>query len=92
MLHQKICFNGKKGNKIGALKLSLNNIFGSTLHLYVKTINLSKQKLPKSRKLIEEFILCSEKPNVNPVIFEDLDEEKITIAAVKTKGSDVSLG
>ena len=50
-----------------------------------------KQKQPKSLKLIEESILRSEKPSVNPVIFEDVNAENIEIAAVKTKGGEVNL-
>ena len=81
-----------KGSVNGAFKLLTSNISNSVLPLDDKTFNLLNQKHPKSRKLTEEFILRSEKPSVNPVNFEDVDKEKIKIAAVKTKDGEANMG
>ena len=82
-LSSKFALTVEKGN--------INRLSNSVLSLDDKTLNLLKQKQPKSLKLIEESILRSEKPSVNPVIFEDVNAENIEIAAVKTKGGEVNL-
>ena len=70
----------------GALKLLTSNISNGILPLDDKTLSLVKQKHPASSELTEEVLLRGEKPSVHLVVFEDIDEDMVKEAALKTKG------
>ena len=70
----------------GALKLLISNISNGILPLDDKTLSLVKQKHPASSELTEEVLLRGEKPSVHLVVFEDIDEDMVKEAALKTKG------
>ena len=76
----------KKGNVNGALKLLTSNISNGILPLDDKTLSFLKQKHPASSELNEEVLLRGEKPSAHPVVFEDIDENMVKEAALKTKG------
>ena len=70
----------------GALKLLTSNFSNGILPLDDKTLSLVKQKHPASSELTEEVLLRGEKPSVHLVVFEDIDEDMVKEAALKTKG------
>ena len=78
----------EKGNINGTLKLLTSNISKGILPLDDKTLSLLKQKHPalSMSELNEEVLLRGEKPSVHPVVFEDIDENMVKEAALKTKG------
>ena len=85
-LSKKFALLMEKGNVKGALKLLTSNISNGILPLGDKTLSLLKQKHPVSSELNEEVLLRGEKPSVHPVIFEDIDQNIVKEAALRTKG------
>ena len=65
----------------------MSNISNGILPLDDKTLSLLKQKHPVSSELSEELLLTGEKLSVHPVVFEDIDENMVKEAALKTKSS-----
>ena len=86
-LSKKFTLLMEKENVNGALKLLTSNISNGILPLDDKTLSLLKQKHPTSSELNEEVLLRGEKPSVHLVVFEDIDENMVKEAALKTKGS-----
>ena len=86
-LSKKFALLMEKGNVKGALKLLTSNISNGILPLGDKNLSLLKQKHPVSSELNEEVLLRGEKPSVHPVIFEDIDQNIVKEAALRTKGS-----
>ena len=84
-LSKKFALLMEKGNANGALKLLVSNISNGIIPLD-KTLSLLKQKLPASSGLNEQVLLRGEKTSVHPVVFEDIDENMVKEAALKTKG------
>ena len=84
-LSKKSALLMEKGNANGALKLLASNISNGIIPLD-KTLSLLKQKLPASSGLNEQVLLRGEKTSVHPVVFEDIDENMVKEAALKTKG------
>ena len=88
--HQKASANClrlmEKGNVNGAFKLLTGNISNGILLLDDKTLRLLKQKHPTSSESNKKVLLRREKPSVHPVVFEDIDENMVKEAALKTKG------
>ena len=84
-LSKKFALLMEKGNANGALKLLASNISNGIIPLD-KTLSLLKQKLPASSGLNEQVLLRGEKTSVHPVVFEDIDENMVKEAALKTKG------
>ena len=84
-LSKKFALLMQKGNTKGALKLLTSNISNGILPLDDKTLSLLKQKHPAPSELNEEILLRGEKPSVYPVVFEDIDENMVKEAALKTK-------
>ena len=76
----------EKGNVNGAFKLLTGNISNGILPLDDKTLSLLKLKHPTSNESNKEVLLRREKPSVHPVVFEDIDENMVKEAALKTKG------
>ena len=70
-----------------ALKLLMSNISNGILPLDDKTLSLLRQKHPVSSELNEELLLTGEKLSVHPAVFEDIDENMVKEAALKTKRS-----
>ena len=85
-LSKKFALLMEKGNVNGSLKLLTSNISNGILPLDVKTLSLLKQKHSASSRLNGEVLLRGEKPSVHPVVFEDIDENMVKEAALKTKG------
>lgn len=75
-----------KGNINGALKLLTNNMENGVLPLDDKTLNALKQKHPKSQPAYEETLINGDPPVIHPIIFEDINEELVRKAAIRTKG------
>lgn len=70
------------------IKINLSN---SVLSLDDKTLELLKEKHPKSCELNEEIIWSEEKPIVHSVIFGDTNEDMIKIETMKTnRASDTT--
>ena len=63
-----------------------SNISYGILPFDDKTLSFLKQKHPASSEFSEEVLLRGEKPSVHPVVFEDIDENMVKQAALKTKG------
>ena len=84
-LSKKFALLMEKGNVNGELKLLTSSISNSILPLDDKTLSLLKQKHPAPSELNEEILLRGEKPSVYPVVFEDIDENMVKEAALKTK-------
>ena len=84
-LSKKFALLMEKGNANSALKLLASNISNGIIPLD-KTLSLLKQKLPASSGLNEQVLLRGEKTSVHPVVFEDIDENMVKEAALKTKG------
>ena len=82
----------EKGNINEASKLLTNNISNVVLSLVDKKLKFLKQEQPMARELTEEIILSGKNPLVHPVIFEDINEDMIKIAAMKTKEGQIHLG
>ena len=87
-MSKKFALLMEKGNISGTLKLLTSNISKGILPLDDKTLSLLKQKHPalSMSELNEEVLLRGEKPSVHPVVFEDIDENMVKEAALKTKG------
>ena len=75
-----------KGNINGALKLLTNNMVNGVLPLDDNTLNSLKQKHPKSQPACEETLINGDPPVIHPVVFEDINEELVRKAAIRTKG------
>ena len=82
----------EKENVNGALKLLRSTISNGILPLDDKTLSLLKQKHPASSELKNEVLLRGEKPSIHPVVFEDIDENMVKEAVLKTKGGSVTSG
>ena len=78
----------QKGNVNGAIKLLTNNMQGGVLPLNEETINLLRQKHPKSQEPKAEFLLQGPEPTVQAITFDifKVDEAMVMKAAQFTKG------
>ena len=76
----------QKGNVNGAIKLLTNNMQGGVLPLNEETINMLRQKHPKSQNPNEDFLLQGPEPTVEPIIFDVIDEAMVMKAAQLTQG------
>ena len=76
----------EKGNVNGALKLLASNISNGIPFLDDKTLSLLKQNHPDSSQLNEEILLRGGKPSVHPAVFENIDENMVKEAPLKTTG------
>ena len=91
-LSKKFALLMEKGNVNGALKLLTSNISNGIVPLDDKTLILLKQKHPASNELNEEVLLRGEKPSVHSVVFEDIDDNMVKEATLKTKGGSCPSG
>ena len=91
-LSKKFALLMEKENVNGALKLLRSTISNGILPLDDKTLSLLKQKHPASSELNNEVLLRGEKPSVHPVVFEDIGENMVKEAVLKTKGGSGTSG
>ena len=75
-----------KGNINGSLKLLTNNMTNGILPLDEKTLYSLKQKHPQSKPACEEALINDKPPVIHPIIFDDMNEELVRKAVIKTKG------
>ena len=75
-----------KGNINGALRLLTNNTTNSILPQDENTLNSLKQKHPQSKPACEETLINGEPTAIHPIIFNDINEELLRKAAIRTKG------
>ena len=76
----------QKGNVNGAIKLLTNNMKNGILPLNEQTLNLLKQKHPKVSKASEEVLLPDIPEIVHQMKFENITEDTVRKAIMKTKG------
>eukprot|EP00111_Clytia_hemisphaerica_P007481 TCONS_00021735-protein len=76
----------QKGNVNGAIKLLTNNMRGGVLPLDDNTIKQLRVKHPRAKPADESAILQGPLLQVEPVVFEVIDENLIYKAAQLTKG------
>ena len=83
-----------KGNFNGALKLLTNNMKNGILPLYEieKVLNSLKQKHPQSKRACEETLINSGPPVIHLIIFDDINEELVRKAAIRTTGGSTPPG
>ena len=82
----------QKGNVNGAIKLLTNNMQEWVFPLNEETINLLRQKHPKSQNPNENFLLQGPEPTVEPIIFDVIDEAMVMKAAQLTQGGSGASG
>ena len=70
-----------------AVRLLSANERGGVLPLNEETMNELKKKHPDSQPQIQHLLLCGPALEVNPVIFDKLDETTILQAALRKKGA-----
>ena len=75
-----------KENINGVMKLLTNNMTNGILPLDEKKLNSLKQKHPQSQPAYEETLINGEPPVIHPIIFDDINEELVRKAAIRTKG------
>ena len=81
----------QQGNISGAIKLLTNNIQNGVLPLNEKTLELLRQKHPKASPATESVLLTEDVEKVHLIKFENITEESVRKAALKTKvGSSLS--
>ncbi|XP_066919036.1 uncharacterized protein [Clytia hemisphaerica] len=76
----------EKGDVNGAIKLLTNNMSGGVLPLDDQTINLLRQKHPEGRDTNENNLLNGPIQHIDPIVFECIDEEMVSKAALSTQG------
>ena len=76
----------EKGDVHGAIKLLTNNMSGGVLPLDEPTIQLLKEKHPIGRDTNESYLLQGPVQEVNPIIFDAIDEQMVMKAALATQG------
>jgi len=72
----------EKGDVHGAIKLLTNNMSGGVLPLDDRTIQLLKD----GRETNENNLLHGPIQNVNPIVFDAIDEQMVMKAALATQG------
>ena len=81
----------KHGNINGAIKLLTNNMQNGVFSLNEKTLELLRQKHPKASPATESVLLTEDVEKVHLIKFENITEESVRKAALKTKvGSSLS--
>ena len=81
-----------KGNINGALKLLTNNMTNGILPLDEKRLNSLKQKHPQSKQACEETLINGEPPAIHRIIFDDINQELVKKAAMRTKDGSGPFG
>ena len=76
-----------RGNIKAAVRLLSVNETGGVLPLNEETMNELKKKHLDSQPQFQHLLLCGPVQEVNPVIFDKLDETTILQAASRTKGA-----
>ena len=76
-----------RGNIKAAVRLLSANERGGVLPINEETMNELKKKHLDSQQQFQHLLLCGPVQEVNPVIFDKLDETTILQAASRTKGA-----
>lgn len=75
----------QKGNVNGALKLLTNHMKGGILPLNDETLQLLKQKHPPPI-VADDTLLAGPIQKIHPVIFDEIDADRVKTAANQTRG------
>ena len=75
----------QQGNTGRAIKVLTNNTQNGFLPLNEKTLELLRQKHPKASPASESVLLTNDIEKVHPIKFENITEELVRKAALKTK-------
>ena len=76
----------KKGNVNAALKIVTNNMNNGILPLTEERLNSLKIKHPEKNEANEQVLLPDIPPLTHPIRFEEIDEERVRRAAMRTRG------
>jgi hypothetical protein len=76
----------EKGNVNGALKLLTNNMANGILPLNDETLNLLHLKHPDAKEAMPDVLIQGPTLRVHPVLFDEIDEDLVKKAALRTKG------
>ena len=76
----------QQGNTGRAIKVLTNNTQNGFLPLNEKTLELLRQKHPKASPASESVLLTNDIEKVHPIKFENITEELVRKAALKTIG------
>ena len=75
----------QQGNINGAMELLANNMRNGVSPLNEKTLELLRQKHPKASPATESVLLTDHTEKVHPIKFENITEESVRKAGLKTK-------
>ena len=78
-------FQMQKGNVNGALKILTNNMSGGILPLTDETLQLLMLKHPDAKDTSQQGLLQGPIQKMHPIVNDDIDEELIKKAAIRTK-------
>ena len=76
----------QKSNVNGGLRLLTNNMSNGILPLSDETLQILSLKHPEAQQAHHEAILQGTKRQMHSIIYEDIDEDLVKKAAIKTKG------
>ena len=76
----------EQGNVHGAIKIITNNMAGGVLPINEKTIELLREKHPVDKDANEASILQGPYREINPIVYESIDESTVMCAVLNTKG------
>ena len=85
-ISKKFKLQMQKGKVNGALKILTNNMRGSILPVTDETLQLLELKHPDAKDTSQQALLQGPIQNMHPIVFDDIDEELIKNAAIRTKG------
>ena len=75
-----------KSNVNGALRLLTNNMSNGILPLSDETLQILSLKHPEAQQAHHEALLQGPKKQIHSIVYEDIDENLVKKAAIKTKG------
>ena len=76
----------QKGNVNGALLLLTNNMSNGILPLSHETLQMLSLEYPEAKQAPCEVLLQGPKRQILSIVYEDIDEDLVKKAAIKTKG------
>ena len=76
----------QKSNANGTLRLLTNNMSNGTIPLSDETLQMLSLKHPEAQQAHHEAILQDLKRQIHSTVYEDIDEDLVKKAAIKTKG------
>ena len=76
----------QKSNVNGALCFLTNNMSNEIVPLPDETLQILNLKHPEAQQAHQEAILHGPKKQIHSIVYEDIDEDLVKKAAIKTKG------